>query len=218
MAWSSGGSSARGLFALRFPGRVWLYLCTQRLGEISPPESMNHPGDLARARRAPLEPQTFTLRDGLMPGGYAELAVDRLGVRLDGIRRDVELVPDLAKRERAAEQAQDRRLALGERLGDMRFMVAAAEPPVEFGQPGPERIGAVWQGGQHLSRLLGQLRGAGLVPGFEADPGQQERGHDGAPRAEPRRLAELEHRLELAAGLVELAPRGLDRPGRRVGH
>src|SRR5215831_16636225 len=204
---SSGGSIARGFVrpplprataVIPFVHKDWVRYC-HPIDKIT---RVIWPG-------TPLEPQPLALRDGVVPGGYPELAVDRLSVRLDRIRRDVEFVADLAEGERAAEQAQDRRLALGERLGGVLLRGAAADPPVEFGQPRLEHLGAVRQGGQHLSRLLGQFRGAALVPRFEAYPRQQERGHDGAPRAESRRLpAKLEHRLELAAGLVELAPRG----------
>src|SRR5262249_61927198 len=91
-------------------------------------------------------------------------------VRLDGVRRPVQLGADLAKRGRAAEQVEDRPLALGERLAAGRFVRATADPALEVRQPRLEGLGTVRQGGQHLPRLRGEFRGTGPVPPLEPCP------------------------------------------------
>jgi hypothetical protein len=62
-----------------------------------------------------------------------------------------------------------RYLPLGERLGDLDRVRPAGDPPVEFGQPGPQGVRAVGQHGQHIPGLFGQFRGAAAV---ERDPGE----------------------------------------------
>jgi hypothetical protein len=54
------------------------------------------------------------LLDGVTPHGHAKLAVNRLDMGLDRIRRQVQLLADLAQRQWALEQAQHRHLTFGQ--------------------------------------------------------------------------------------------------------
>ena len=57
--------------------------------------------------------------DRLGAGDDPELAVDGLGVRPDGVDRNVQLAADLPQRQLGGEQPQDRQLPLGERRGGL---------------------------------------------------------------------------------------------------
>ena len=128
-------------------------------------------------------------------------------------------MPDLTKRERAAEHAQHRRLALGQRFCVVRLARGAGEASVEIGQACLERLGTLRQGGQRLSRLAGQFRRPSDVAQLEPDSCQQEGRHDRAPGPEAGVLpAQVEDRLQFPAGLFEPVLGGIDRRGRRVGH
>ncbi|MBV9382766.1 MAG: AAA family ATPase [Streptosporangiaceae bacterium] len=59
-------------------------------------------------------------RDGVLPGGHPELAVDRPGVGLDRVSRHVQLPADLPQGERSAQQVKHGFLTLGEPLGQRR--------------------------------------------------------------------------------------------------
>ena len=70
--------------------------------------SSGRPGDGPSELASPL--------DSLLARRHAELAIDAAGVRLDGIERDVQLGADLALRQLAAEQSENRQLRVAERL------------------------------------------------------------------------------------------------------
>jgi hypothetical protein len=77
---------------------------------------------------------------------------------LDRVRRQVQLLPDLPKGERALEQMQHRFLAFGERVSQRCGLRPARSLPFEPFQSGPHGLGGVRLRRQQQPHLIHERR------------------------------------------------------------
>ena len=111
------------------------------------------PGERRRVAGEPArsdEAEAAGAGDRVGTGGHAELAVQALGITLDGVERQVQLGTDLTSRQGTAQGAQDSHLTVGEILGQPAVGAglahrAAADTGLEGGQFGAG-VRARWVG------------------------------------------------------------------------
>ena len=141
-------------------------------------------------------------RDGLRARGDPELAVDGLDVAVHGVERHVELAADLALRQPAAQQPQDRALALAQ-LGSRRAARGRAPRAAARRAGSAPGVGAA---GQDRLRLVEDLRRAVAVADGGARRRERDQAVDEIERLRPQ-AAQEDAALELGQRLLRMAVR-----------
>src|SRR5882757_5153290 len=99
-------------------------------------EQAEFPAVLPRRMRSALEQAEFpAVLNRIVSAGNAELPVNRAGVSLDRVSREVQLLADLAGGQRSPQEPEHGPLAFGQRLGGTPGPRRPGEPSFEAFQP-----------------------------------------------------------------------------------